>query len=244
MNENEYQQLELLEKTYWWHIGRKDIIKKQLHKYFGNNRRIKILNIGCGTGGIIGLLEEFGEVKNIDVSKTAVDIAKRNGYKNVFIYDGKNIPFKKHYFDIIIALDVLEHIEDDLSALKLWKKYLKPGGYLLLTVPAYQWLWSEHDEALHHYRRYLASDLHRTLNLVGFKAIKRTYAIILFFPVIVGYRLIKSVFPGEEGGNTSYVILPNLLNSILISILRLEARMLIYLSMPFGTSILFLAKSI
>ncbi len=243
MNENEYRQLETLEKTYWWHVGRKDIIKKQLHKYFEGKNKIKILNIGCGAGNTIGLLEEFGEVKNIDVSKTAVSIAKQNGYKNVFIYDGKNIPFKKNCFDIIVALDVLEHIENDFKSLKLWKKYLKSGGYLILTVPAYQWLWSEHDEALHHYRRYSASNLHRKLNLAGYGVIKRTYAIILFLPVIVGYRFVRSFFSGKKNINTSYVILPKLINSILILILKIESRILIHLSMPFGTSILFLAKS-
>lgn len=244
MQKKEYQQLEFLGKKYWWHLGRKDIIRRQLKKYFGKRQKLKILNVGCGPGDTIELLEEFGKIKNIDISKTAVRMAKRQGYKNIFLYDGQHIPFKKHSFDLLVALDVLEHIDNDLRALKLWKKYLKVGGYLLITAPAYQWLWSEHDEALHHYRRYTASDFHRMLGLSGYRVVKRTYAIVLFFPVIVGYRLIRSIFNNNNQYKTSYVILPNFINSLFIILLKIEAVILVYTSLPVGTSILFFAQSI
>lgn len=238
----EYQKMAELENSYWWHIGRKSIISQQMKK-LKLKPKSKILNIGCGTGGMIPLFEQYGNVTNVDVSAEAIKFSKSQGYKNITKYDGKKLPFNNNNFDMVVATDVLEHIQDDESALKEWGRVLKPNGYLLITVPAYQWLWSEHDESLHHHRRYTASQLHRLLNKQNFKVGKRTYAITFSFPMIVAYRLLNSM-RGKQNTNkdSSYVLLPKSINSVFTNLLRVEAQVLKVINFPVGTSVLMIAK--
>ena len=241
MKSSEYKQMAEVENTYWWHVGRKYIVSNILEQILPKDQHYTILNIGCGTGGTVPLLSKFGRVVNIDTSDEALSICRTLGVSNVIKIDRKALPFQKESFELAIALDVLEHIENDLEVLKEWNGLLKPGGKLVLTVPAYQWLWSEHDESLHHYRRYTASKLHQLLNLAGYKVDKRSYAIFSTFPLIVGYRLIRSILPKKER-SSSYVFLPSSINSLLIGILKIEATVLKYINIPFGTSILVVAK--
>jgi len=237
----EYTRLAEFEDTYWWHIGRGHIIAEQLARFLGERTGTQILNVGSGTGGTVPLLERFGSVLNVDVAEEAVEACRRRGIRNVMKVEGIHLPFHEELFDLVTALDVLEHIENDAEALTEWHRLLKPDGKLLLTVPAYQWLWSEHDESLHHYRRYTASSLHGLLNRVGFRIIKKTYAICFSFPLIVGYRLLRSVLPWRRSC-PSYVIVPRPVNSFLVALLSLEARLLRFLNIPFGTSVLMIAE--
>lgn len=241
MNISEYEKMAKMEDFYWWHVGRKSILKHLLSRLESKPRRI--LNVGCGTGGLISLLEGFGEVTNVDPSKEAVSFCHRKGFANVIAISEKSLPFPDRSFDLIVATDVLEHINDDLAALHEWRRVLSDGGALVMTVPAYQWLWSSHDEALHHFRRYSASQLHNLVNRAGFLVNKRSYIIVFSFPLIVGYRLFSSIIghrkidakPKEE---SSYVILPAPINRLFIFLLQVEALLLKYINFPFGTSII------
>lgn len=237
----EYKKMAELENSYWWHVGRKRIINQQL-KSLKLKKTTSILNIGCGTGGMIPLFEQYGTVTNIDVSIEAVKYCKDLGYKDTIKFNGKRLPFSAGVFDVIVATDVLEHIENDSKALKEWYRVLKPGGKLIITVPAYQWLWSEHDESLHHFRRYTASGLHNLVNNNKFTVLKRSYIIVFSFPLIVLYRLIASISkkPGEK--QTSYVILPSIINKFFIYLLAFEGRLLKYINFPYGTSVLIEAR--
>lgn len=235
------------ENSYWWHVGRKKIINKQLNKTSDSSTpSTRVLNIGCGTGGTIPMLSKFGSLDNVDVSQEAIDICHAKGFSNVKKIDDIKLPFNNKEFDLAVALDVLEHIEADESALKEWHRVLKKGGRVLITVPAYQWLWSEHDESLHHHRRYTLSGLHKKLNQAGFRVQKRTYAIVFSFPLIVGYRFVKSLFSNKNRPTaaTSYVFLPRPINALFIGLLSIEAWLLQYINAPFGTSILIIAEKI
>ncbi len=201
-----------------------------------------ILNVGCGTGGLIPTLERFGSVANYDPSLEAVRLCKERGHADTYHFNGGYLPCEGDSFDIAAALDVLEHIQDDRIALAEWFRVLKPGGRLLISVPAYQWLWSSHDEALGHCRRYTASRLHRDLNRAGFSVGKRTYAITFSFPLIVGYRLIDSVTRSEKTPVASYVELPSLMNGLLTQLLKLEGKLLRFMNFPLGTSVVIIAK--
>jgi SAM-dependent methyltransferase len=238
MENTEYEIMYNFEEFYWWHIGRNAIIKQLLNK-FVQDRHSKILNIGSGTGGNTSVLQQFGTITGVDNSEEAVAFARKRGYETV-VADATNIPFGDNSFDVLVALDVLEHIKDDTLALTEWRRLLKPGGKLLITVPAYQWLWSFHDEALHHLRRYTASGLNRTLNLVGFKILKRSYAIVFSFPLIVGYRLLRSILPKNKE-ETSYVILSKPINQFFAWLLKLEAVFISRANFPFGTSVIVVA---
>lgn len=238
MEHSEYKNMNDFEDFYWWHAGRLVIIDKLLQKY-ALKKPLNILNIGSGTGGNNLMLEKYGSVRGIDKSEEAAAHAKKRGYETT-IADATSIPFLENSFDIAVALDVLEHIQDESEALKEWLRVLRPGGKLIISVPAYQWLWSFHDEALHHFRRYTASGLNRTLNLAGFKVLKRTYAIVFSLPIIVTYRLLRSVFPSNKK-ETSYVLLPKPLNDLFTWLLKVEAKFIKNYNSPFGTSVIVVA---
>jgi SAM-dependent methyltransferase len=147
--------------------------------------------------------------------------------------------------DLISALDVLEHMDDDMRALEEFHRVLRPEGFLLVTVPAYRFLWSEHDEALMHRRRYVASELHVKLTRSGFRVLKRSYAVFFLFFPIVFYRLFRGLFPKDPlAPRASYVKLPGVLNRLLIVFLRIEAGMMGAVNLPWGTSIIVLAQKI
>ena len=244
MRTEEYQRIHDLEETYWWHVGRKSVVRSILNKLTKSDPRLKILNVGSGTGGTIPLLREFGKVTNLDPSLEAIQYCVQKGYRGVVRSLGENLPFKKESFDLVVALDVLEHIEDDEAALDEWMRVLKPGGRMFLTVPAYQWLWSSHDESLHHFRRYTASGLHKLMNMVGAKVVERSYAIVFSFPLILAYRFLTSVLPLKRSSKprSSYVILPKIFNSLLVQLLRVEALVLRVMNFPFGTSVAMAAQ--
>ncbi len=199
-----------------------------------------LLNIGSGTGGTIPVLEAFTDVTNVEASDDAIHWSRKNGVNNIVKVEGIKLPFEDSSFDILVAFDVLEHLEDDKAALAEWRRILKPGGLLMVTVPAYQWLWSVHDESLHHYRRYSAAKLHRLLNTQGYRVLKRSYAIAFSFPLIVIFRLFNSVSGIQQ--KSSHVYLPTPINWAFIQLLRTEAFMQKYINFPFGTSILVVGK--
>lgn len=235
------QELYDLETSYWWHVGRLSIIERQLETIKGSKKSLSILNVGSGTGGTIPSLEKFGTVHNVDTSKQAIKFLKARGHKSQLI-NGDKLPFRANTFDVVAALDVLEHIEDDDRALADWLRVLKPGGCLLLTVPAYQWLWSQHDVINNHYRRYLKKKLKAKLRHAGFNLRKTSYAIVFSFPLVVGSRLISKISGQKPEEYSSFVRLPDSINSLFIKFLTLEANLHKHVSYPFGTSLLCVAE--
>ena len=244
MNNIEYENMANFERSYWWHKGRLFLIRLWLEKIlaeFSGTGKPQIFEVGCGTGATNVVLNEYGNTTSMDVSSEAVKYCKQRGIKNVFVADivTMNISKYKGKFDVALALDVLEHIQDDVEAMVQVYKLLKPGGYFLITVPAYKFLWSHHDEALHHKRRYHSLEITQKLRDVGFKITKRSHFVFtLFFPV-----LFIKVFVGNFFGRTaypktsSYVKLPDSLNNLLTYILKVEAWVLNYVYLPLGTTI-------
>jgi SAM-dependent methyltransferase len=155
------------------------------------------------------------------------------------------MPLADSSVDVITALDVLAHMDDDMRALSEFHRVLEPEGFLLVAVPAYRFLWSEHGEALVHRRRYVASELHIKLTCCGFRALKRRYAVFFaFFPVLL-YRVFRGLFPKDPlAPRASLVMLPAFLNNLLIVLLRIEAWMMGATNLPWGTSIIVLAEKI
>ena len=240
MNREELQKLYRLEQTYWWFVGRRAIIKAILGKHLlGGNKKLNILDFGSGTGGNFPLLSQFGEVLGVEVSKHAINLSKDN-FKDFKVYRirlNEPCPFAERSFDLIALLDVLEHVENDQKLILELKPLLKKGGMFLLTVPAYQWLWSAHDEVLGHFRRYSRSDIKEKLVDLGLRIKYSTYIISSVWPIVVIYRLIN------QKPETSYVNLPSSANYFLIFLLKVEALLLKYIRFSFGTSVLILAQT-
>jgi SAM-dependent methyltransferase len=237
MNKIEYKQMEEREKSYWWHVGRLRIIDTQLNRYI-NKHETKILNVGCGTGGTIKTLEKYGVVDNVDVSSDAIKFMKTNGYTRITKVDGVKLPFKSKKYNAVVAFDVLEHIKDDIGALSEWCRVLDDGGRVLITVPAYQWLWSGHDISLHHQRRYTKKLLLEVAAKAGLKPIRVSYAIVFSLPLIAGFRLFNKLIGNKVDSETSYVDIPAWVNTLFSNLLYTEAYMHRYINFPIGTSLI------
>jgi len=237
MNQKEYEKLYRFEHFYWWHVGRRDILKTFLERFL-KSRKNQILEIGCGTGGNLEVLSQFGKVIGLDISEQALSFCKKRGFNNLVLGRAEKTNFSSESFNLVVALDVLEHIKEDEAALKEAWRILKKGGHFLATVPAYQFLWSEHDEALGHQRRYSISDFSKKLNKSGFDILKRSYLISFVFPLVFGYRILRKIFFPQSKQNTAYLILPKFINNLFIYLLKLESFLLRYFDFPFGISII------
>jgi SAM-dependent methyltransferase len=230
-----------LDETYWWFVGRRMVIDTIL-QCFGSPCRLAV-DIGCGSGRNMELLAHHAHtVMGLDRSPAALTLAAAHGFQTANA-DGQAIPLGDCSVDLLSALDVLEHLDDDMRALAEFHRVLRPDGLLLITVPAYRFLWSEHDEALMHRRRYIASELHAKLTRSGFRVLKRSYAVFFTFFPIVFYRLFRGLFPKDPfAPKASHVKLPNFLNDALIQLLKFEAWMMRAVNLPWGTSIVVLAQ--
>lgn len=225
------------EQTYWWHIGRLRIIQTYLRSIKGTKRTLHILNVGCGTGGTIDMLESLGTVQNVDISDEAIRFMNQKGYHNITKVEGVKLPFKDGTFDVVGAFDVLEHIEEETEALKEWGRVLKKDGAILITVPAYQWLWSDHDVSLHHKRRYTTRRMAEAAHKAGLKVDKKSYAIVFSLPLVVGFRFLNKALRRKTTSETSYVDVPAWVNNLFTKLLYTEARLHRISSLPAGTSV-------
>ena len=225
------------EQTYWWHLGRLRIIETYLRNSHKQPKKLKILNVGCGTGGTIDMLEKFGMVDNVDISDEAINFMKKRGYKRLTKVYGVALPFKDKAYDVVGAFDVLEHIEQEADALKEWRRVLKDEGSIIITVPAYQWLWSGHDVSLYHKRRYTIKRLAIAAKGAELTPEKLSYAIVFSLPLITGFRFLNKILRRKTDAETSYVDVPRFINTIFTRLLYIEARLHSKIRFPAGTSV-------
>ena len=238
MSPEAYLEMEKLEKTHWWYHGRREIIKEQI-SLLCLPENASILEIGCGTGGNLKMLSTYGQVSAIEINDLARKVAIKNNKNIADIQPGSapnNIPFKNVKFDLICILDVLEHIEDELSTLNALKKILAPNGKIILTVPAYQWLWSTHDEYHHHYRRYSKKNILRIANELDLYIDKISFFNTILFPIAAGVRLLTKAIKNKNHPQTTHP--SRFINLILIKIFSSESKTLKISSFSFGLSLI------
>jgi len=240
MKKEYYYKLFLLEDTRWWEVARRHIIERVLQS-MKLARNSDILELGCGVGGNFELLSKFGKVFAMDSEEVALEMATRNRMIEVEKgYLPHTIPFGSKKFDIILMLDVLEHIDDEISTLETIKSRLKDNGNILLTVPAYNFMWSRIDIDSKHKRRYIKYKLNELIRNTGFSIQYSTYFNTFLFPVIGMIRIINKL----RGKNDSLDLkMPSsFTNLILTKIFSLERKVIPKLSLPFGVSILTIAS--
>ncbi len=228
------------EDTHWWFVARRRIVKKILDRYLGREAPANILELGCGTGGNLQMLSQYGTLCAMELDDRARHMA--NSRHVCPVVKGRlpdDIPFSQG-FDLLCMLDVLEHIDDDLGALQSLRKLCNHNGLVVITVPAYGFLWSAHDVACHHKRRYTKSHLAELVTNAGYKVKYATYFNTLLFPVIAIIRLMNKL-TGRNGGSDARLP-PESLNRILTGIFSFERALLPTLSLPVGVSILLLAE--
>ncbi|MBI2105972.1 methyltransferase domain-containing protein [Candidatus Woesearchaeota archaeon] len=223
-----------LEAFHWWFVSRRDIILRLIKNFPPN---YKILDLGC-SGGI--LLKEiikrgFSDVIGIDLDKSAIDLAKKQGI-NAIIADATKTNFKDETFDLIIASDILEHLEDDNKALNEWNRTLKKSGKIIIFVPAFKFLWRKHDEENQHKRRYSKSDLLSRLKLSGLKVKRISYWNMSSLLPLIIMKLINS--KSEDNLNKTKI------NAVLKNIIYLENFIATKFNIPIGVSLFVIAEKI
>jgi len=240
----EIEKMANMENEYWWHIGKRHLVKSLIERHFGNKNDLNILDVGCGTGALVQFLAGFGDITGFDVSPDAIEFCKSKGLKNVFVQDVSKLEEKKHAqkFNLILALDVLEHVQDDVMVMQKIREMLKDDGLFFVNVPAHKFLWSEHDEALEHKRRYHRLELTKKLNDAGFEIVSNSYFVTIISPLIILYRAWGNIFGKSAYPKTSYVLLPKKLNDFFVTLLKIETRLLLKTFIPFGVTLNVVAK--
>lgn len=236
-----YSDLYDLEETHWWHKSKRDLVSFFLRINL-LNKKTKILDVGCGTGKNLEAFSRYGKVSGIDNSPDAIAFCKKRGFKDVTLGSIEKMPYKKDHFGAITALDVLEHV-DDSKALKEINRVLKKDGVLIITVPAFQWLWSRWDEVLFHKRRYTEKTLSKVLRNNGFKIIKISYIYsFLVIPALV-IRSFKKIFYNDYYPS-DFKLGNKVINNLLSILAQSERVFLVSSKIPFGTSLIGVAKKI
>jgi len=235
-----YDRMAAHDTTHWWYRARREILSDYLKRWGGLPAQARILEIGCGTGHNLPMLAEFGEVDAIEIDETARGFASERLGKAV---GSSPLPELTGVdcgaYDLVAVLDVVEHVDDDVAALKAMAKCLKPGGKILITVPAHQWMWSAHDVVNHHKRRYSKGTLAAALKAAGLKPRKLRWFNSLLFPAAVAARMAGKL-TGKDDSDDSPP--SKLLNTIFEGVFRLERHLVGRVPLPPGLSIIVLAS--
>lgn len=235
-----------LERKNWWFKVRKKIIENEVLKIV-KSRKVKILNIGIATGATTEMLSKYGNVTSIEYDKDTCEFVKEKLNIPVINASITDLPFDEGEFDIVCAFDVIEHVEDDIKAYNEMKRVCCIDGNIIVTVPAFMSLWSEHDLINHHFRRYTKAEIRVLTEKLDLLQIRSTYFNTLLFLPIYLARTINNIFSKSESKtkrsdfkryNHSFF------NSLLSNIFGLEIYLLKWISFPFGVSLLEISKKI
>jgi len=244
MQQHTYSIMYEVEGRHWWFAGRRRIIQsflKPICQATGLTRP-RILDIGCGTGANLEMLSQFGYAEGVDVSVDALEFCRQRGLQNVRQGEAEHLPYEDSSFDLVTALDVVEHLDDDVLGLKEMRRVLRPEGVALMFVPAFMFLWGVQDDISHHRRRYTRATLQQAVRAAGFEIERFTYANITFLaPILLGRLLMRAtgLRPASENNLTIGV-----LNRMLGRILGAESSILRHMNLPLGVSAICVARRI
>jgi len=235
-----YDRMAAHDSTHWWYRARRDILADYLTRYGNLPADARILEIGCGTGHNLPMLARFGRVEAIEIDPAARAIAGERLGRPVGDAPLPALPgVERGAYDLVAVLDVVEHIEDDVAALAAMKSLLKPGGKILIAVPAHQWMWSAHDTVNHHHRRYSPKTLRAAIERAGLRPEKLGWMNALLFPLAVAARLAGRL-TGRDDSDDSPPAKP--LNAAFEAVFRLERHLVGRVPLPPGLSIVTLAR--
>jgi len=246
LEKEEYRKHFELEETFWWFVGRREIIETILEcQNVIKDRENNLLDIGCGTGFNLTIFQKYINSFGCDLSDEAIYFCKKRNLKRIVKSDAGELPFKNETFHFVTLLDVLYHknIQSDIKVIREAKRALKKNGCLIITDSAFNFLSSRHDKALHTRERYTKEKLKRKLKENGFFVLKLSYFNFFLFPIVLIVRFYDRLMLNKNiKPESNLKPINNVLNKILIYILRMEAFLMRYLNFPFGSSLLCLAK--
>ena len=232
-----YRKFFEVQKKHWWFVSKKKIVLDFIDRYLSTNDNHKILDIGCGSGLMLNALEQIGDTYGMDMSDEAINFSREifsGTVKKGMLPD--NIPYDEEYFSIVIALDVIEHVNDDRASLAAIRSHIVEGGQAIISVPACMFLWSEHDVLNEHKRRYTLEELKGKLIEAGFTIEKISYFNTFLFPLISLVRMINNLLKRK---GASEIDLPHpAINFIVEKIFSLEKYFLRIMNFPIGVSVL------
>lgn len=241
MDASIYARMAEIDTGHWWFAARRRIVAALIEAQAPRAAGMRILEVGCGTGSNIALLQGYGTVDAVEPDDFARGFASdRSGVavKGGYLPDG--VALDDAHYDFIVLLDVLEHIPGDLDALAALRRKLAPGGRLMVTVPANPWMWSAHDAAHHHQRRYTAATLTDVFVRAGFRVRHRSHFNTLLFPLIVGVRALHRL-TGKTGGDDDALPSP-FVNRLLERVFAAERHLVARGTLPFGVSLALVAE--
>lgn len=234
-----YDRIRDLEADHWWFVGRRQILRGLLQRV-GTPPDAQILEVGCGAGGNVPLLRAFGAVTALEPDDESRAYASERlglAVDTGLLPDG--LPYAPETFDLVCAFDVVEHVDDDAASVRALARLVKPGGAILTTVPAYQWMWSHHDVLHHHKRRYRLPAYRALYEAAGLTIETATYFNTLLFPLAAAQRTAKRLL-GDKSADDAMP--PAALNKALASVFSLETPLATGPGLPFGLSIAVIAR--
>jgi SAM-dependent methyltransferase len=214
-----------VEDRHWWYRGRRRVLERTIDG-LGLPPRARVLDAGCGSGRNMVDLAHWGTVTGVELSEAAAEAARGRHVGEVVEGSVLEMPFAPASFDLVVCLDVIEHLQDDRAALRELRRVLAPGGALLVTVPAYQWLWSGHDVVNHHHRRYSRTTLRRAARDAGWECERTTHFNSLLLPVAVALRALDRLHARATESSLDLWVPPAPLNWLLQQPLNLEAALI------------------
>lgn len=245
MQQHTYAIMDRVEDSHWWFVGRRAILESFLttivQQFRTPHSALRILDVGCGTGANIEMLSQFGVAEGVDVSDDALEFCRRKG---LTVQKGlaETLPYADETFEITTALDVIEHLDDDIAGLREMHRVTKAGGYSLIFVPAFMWLWGVQDDISHHRIRYTRKQIVERIEKAGFAVERATYANFTFFaPILAGRTLMKITGIKPESENNINI---STLNGFFGKVFSSERHLLQKFDVPFGVSIVVVAKKV
>ena len=243
MQQHTYAIMDEVEGSHWWFVGRRAILESFLKPICSSlvtrHSSLKILDVGCGTGANIEMLSQYGEAEGVDVSDDALEFCRIKGLKAQKGLAEK-LPFADESFELTTALDVVEHLDDDIAGLKEMFRVTKRGGYSLIFVPAFMWLWGVQDDISNHRIRYTKKQIVERLETAGYTVERSTYANWTFFaPILAGRTIMKVTGIKPESENNITV---SALNGVFGKLFGAERLWLKNFNFPFGVSIVVVAR--
>lgn len=243
MQNNEYRAMYNVENYHFWYRGMRKITEKLLDRYLLNKKNNKILDAGCGTGANMIFLKKYGNIWGMDISKDAIKFCKKRGLKNLTIGSIEELPYKSDFFDVVTCFEVLYHknVGSETRTLKEFYRVLKPGGLLITREPAYNWLYSYHDSAVHGKRRYAKKDLLNYVEEAGFDIFKASFINMIMFPIALIMRFgQKKNYSSDKQSDVHRINF--ILNQLLYLPLLIESFLITNLNLPYGLSIILLSR--
>ena len=239
MNTAEFDRMFALEQTHWWYRGRRSLVRHALDRFAGAQRPLRVLDLACATGGSMRFLSDYGSIRGIDISEETIRLCRGQGIDTIVRGDALALPFISGHFDVVLALDAFEHFEDDRAAMAEVHRVVRPGGLLVATVPAFMSLWSPHDEAYHHFRRYRRGQFRERLQDAGFVAERMSYSSMLLFLPVLALRRLRALRPRpvEDATSDFAVPMPWFIEHLAGLVNRAEIAIEKRFDLPFGVSL-------